>query len=135
VSGRVMDEISYANDGRWPAGADGTGATLARRTPVSPGGEPESWAASRSIGGTPGGVNFPSGPPIGPSVTLTDFGDTWLYNQTAPSLAANWALSTYTAGTGGWLSGPGIFAYENAALSKPTGTVLNDPVATNTRVH
>ncbi|HEX2750428.1 MAG TPA: lamin tail domain-containing protein, partial [Verrucomicrobiales bacterium] len=135
VSGRIMDEIAYGNDGRWPVGADGTGATLARRTPVSPGGEPESWVASASLGGTAGAVNFPSGPPVGPSVTLADYPDVWLYNQSGAALPQNWAGGAYAAGTGGWLSGAGIFAYENAALPFPTGTVLNDPVATNTRVH
>lgn len=135
VSGRVMDEIAYGNDGRWPAGADGTGATLSRRTPVSPGSQPESWAASLSLGGTAGAVNFPAGPPVGPPVTLTGFTDPWLYNQTAPALGSNWAASSYTAGTGGWLSGTGIFAYENATLPVATGTVLNDPVATAAPVH
>lgn len=134
VSGRVMDTLSYADDGHWPAGADGSGATLARRNPVAPGGLAENWAASSALGGTPGAVNFPTGPATGPVITLVGLADAWVYNQTGPALTSNWAESSYAAGAGGWSSGPGIFAYENAALPAPTGTVLADPVAAGVAV-
>lgn len=62
VSGRVMDELAYEDSGRWPAGADGSGATLARRRAGAADPGPDAWAASREVGGTPGAANFPAGP-------------------------------------------------------------------------
>ena len=62
VSGRLMDELDYGDDEPWPAAADGSGATLARRQAgtASPGAA--AWTASLETGGTPGTGNFPSGP-------------------------------------------------------------------------
>lgn len=73
VSGRVMDELAYEDAGRWPVGADGSGATLARRRAGAAESGPDAWAASRSLGGTPGTLNFPDGPlPAG--VRLSEIG-------------------------------------------------------------
>ncbi len=62
-SERLMDELDFGDDGRWPAAADGSGATLAKRAPYTANKPPEDWSASAQVGGTPGGENFPSGTP------------------------------------------------------------------------
>ena len=56
---RVMDELAYADAYPWPLGADGSGATLAKRRPLTASADPFLWTASREIGGTPGAANFP----------------------------------------------------------------------------
>jgi hypothetical protein len=62
---RWMDGVEYRDTGDWPVGADGSGATLAKRVDSSPSSPPENWRASQQIGGTPGAANFPvtAGPP------------------------------------------------------------------------
>ncbi|MFT5856306.1 MAG: hypothetical protein ACI8XO_003559, partial [Verrucomicrobiales bacterium] len=56
---RLMDQLEYGDDGRWPAAADGSGATLAKRRPYTASEASESWSFSAQVGGTPGAVNFP----------------------------------------------------------------------------
>jgi hypothetical protein len=34
LNGRIMDEVSYEDEGDWPVGADGSGATVARMTEI-----------------------------------------------------------------------------------------------------
>ena len=66
-----MDSVSFKDDGEWPVGADGSGATLARRNGESADNSPANWAASALIGGTPGSANFlPSGPATLPADTV-----------------------------------------------------------------
>ena len=43
-SDRAMDVLDYADDGDWPAGADGSGATLSRRNAYSADGGPFAWS-------------------------------------------------------------------------------------------
>ena len=57
LSGRVMEEVSYNDRGRWPSGADGSGATLARKGGHTSGRTADGWEMSRRIGGTPGADN------------------------------------------------------------------------------
>ncbi|MEO8352928.1 MAG: lamin tail domain-containing protein, partial [Chthoniobacteraceae bacterium] len=57
-NGRVMDLVNYNDGGRWPIGADGSAAALARIDVESAASEPARWSASRTAGGTPGNVNF-----------------------------------------------------------------------------
>lgn len=58
---RLMDELDYGDGGRWPAAADGSGATLAKLRPYTANKPPENWAFSEQLGGTPGAENFPGG--------------------------------------------------------------------------
>jgi len=60
-NGRVMDVVSYEDEGRWPLGADGSGATLATVPDTRVATEPSDWRASTEVGGTPGAENFPGG--------------------------------------------------------------------------
>lgn len=126
ISGRTMDGLTYSDSGRWPVGADGSGATLAKRNQRGSGGRPESWVASWQIGGTPGARNFSDGLTLGPSTSLSQLGGSWRYLQGA-DLGANWAQNIYTAGAGGWQMGAGAFAFDEAPPPVSVGTVLADP--------
>ena len=55
-NGRVMDELSYDDEGDWPLAPDGSGATLAR-TSASAASGAQMWSGSAAIGGTPGAAN------------------------------------------------------------------------------
>ncbi|MFV2069934.1 MAG: lamin tail domain-containing protein, partial [Pirellulales bacterium] len=55
---RVMNRLDYGDDGPWPVGPDGSGATLAKRTPNAASEGAVNWTTSWQIGGTPGAVNF-----------------------------------------------------------------------------
>ena len=52
--GAVKLEVTYASDPPWPAAADGAGPSLVLARPSFGENQPEAWAASGRIGGTPG---------------------------------------------------------------------------------
>ena len=54
---RIMDEIDFGDTYPWPAGADGSGATLAKIDPATGSAHPQNWAHSSGAGGTPGAAN------------------------------------------------------------------------------
>ena len=129
--GRVMDEFHYEDSGQFPAAADGGGVSLAKRASGLASSEAGSWTWSGQVGGTPGAENFPGGLVLGPPVTLSAFDANWNYNQAGANLGAAWAATTYAPG-GNWLSGAGVFAFENDPVALPVGTVLAVPGATVT---
>lgn len=61
----LLDRVNYRDTAPWPAGADGTGASLQRRSLSAYGNEPTNWLAS---GVTPGGDNRTNALP---TVTIT----------------------------------------------------------------
>lgn len=50
-------EVNYSGDPPWPAAADGAGHSLVLARPSYGEADPQAWAASESIGGSPGGVD------------------------------------------------------------------------------
>ena len=52
--GRSVDYVQYDDEGEWPTGPDGGGASLELFSPSLDNELPSSWAASLEIGGTPG---------------------------------------------------------------------------------
>ncbi|MDB6134646.1 MAG: hypothetical protein JWM59_2889 [Verrucomicrobiales bacterium] len=124
---RVMDEFSYRDTGDFPVGADGGGVALAKRQKNSASGEAANWTLSGVVGGTPAGENFPAAGLPGPLVTLSDYGAAWKYMETGADLGANWAQTTYAAGTGGWKEGRGVLAAAEGLPEIPVGTFLAKP--------
>lgn len=55
---RVMDSVRYGIDLPWPAGASGSGFTLAKRRPTLSSASEGNWTESAERGGTPGRENF-----------------------------------------------------------------------------
>jgi len=119
--------VTYNDRGRWPGGADGSGATLARKGGHTRGDSADGWELSKRTGGSPGAPN--DGIQLAPAVPVFGEGDAWLYHDTSAGLAAGWQNTGYTAGSAGWLSGNGVFAFEEAALPAATGTVLASPAS------
>jgi hypothetical protein len=120
LNGRIMDEVSYDDEGDWPVGADGSGATLSRRgASADPG--PEAWMASRQIGGTPGAENFSLFLPI--DRTLLSRGSTWKYRDDAAAPPSNWMATGFDDAA--WSQGNAPFGTPGAP---PTLTVTNDLV-------
>lgn len=72
-SGGIVDELTYNDAGDWPAGADGSGSTLAKLRADTASADPASWRVSGQTGGTPGAANFPS-PPAAPGLVLNEIG-------------------------------------------------------------
>ena len=71
-NGRLMDEVRYGIEGRWPVAPTGSGVTLAKRVPGLGSPEPESWSHSRQIGGKPGAANLPSVLPTLPGIRFNE---------------------------------------------------------------
>ena len=59
MDGRRMNVVDFRDGEPWPAGPDGSGATLARRATDTDSELPENWTSSIQVGGTPGAENFP----------------------------------------------------------------------------
>ncbi|MFK8025607.1 MAG: CotH kinase family protein [Ilumatobacter sp.] len=59
-AGTVIDEFEYDDKGKWPANADGNGASLQRRRTNVDGDDPGNWFGGRS---TPGRANLGRGAP------------------------------------------------------------------------
>ena len=53
-SGGVFLEVNYADDPPWPVAADGAGPSLVLARPSLGENDPQAWAASDSVGGSPG---------------------------------------------------------------------------------
>lgn len=129
-SGRLMDEMDYGDGGRWPIGADGAGATLAKIDEDSASREPENWRASPQVGGTPGATNFPDGSDAVVETVLVPIDSDWRYNDSGVRLAADWASTGHAVGAGGWQEGPALLGFDinPANLPEPLQTTFADPV-------
>ena len=75
-SGRVMDDVTYSDDGNgWPDAAGGSGATLSKRDVNSADPSVANWTWSVSTGGTPGRANFSSPsqqPDVNPTIVFNE---------------------------------------------------------------
>ncbi|MFN0128006.1 MAG: lamin tail domain-containing protein [Verrucomicrobiales bacterium] len=130
-SDRMMDEVDFGDDFPWPAGADGSGFTLAKAHPYKSSGPPAHWTVSAQPGGTPGARNFPDAgsPPPVTTVPLFGLDHTWRYNEKGPAFDATWATAAHAVGGSGadtWAVGSGALAYEVSG-TVPIGTALTFP--------
>ena len=130
-SDRMMDEIVFIDEAPWPAGADGSGFTLAKSQPYKSSGASAHWTVSAQQGGTPGAPNFPDTGSPPPVTTVPVFGldQAWRYNESGPAFDAAWATAAHAVGGSGadrWAVGPGALAYEVSA-TVPIGTALAFP--------
>lgn len=106
-SGRTMDRVSYGDGSEWPAGPDGSGATLAKTDQESADSGPGHWSSSPTLGGSPATANFPipGSPPV--MTTRIAIGDTWKYRDDNVALAGSW--KDRTEDDSGWPSGAALF--------------------------
>ncbi len=68
-NGRIMDRVDYNDREPWPVGADGSGASLSKRDPMTNSESANNWDSSASLGGTPG---MPNDVLSEPSVTFSE---------------------------------------------------------------
>lgn len=106
-NGRVMDVVNYGDDDDWPVGADGTGASLTKRSEDSAQASPFNWVASPILGGTPGEVNFPSSnqPPV--TTTPIALGREWKYRDSNSAPPSDWHASNFD--DSGWSAADATF--------------------------
>ena len=101
-SQRVMDELDYNDRDPWPVGADGSGATLAKRDPGLATSDVHNWTASPQLGGTPGQPNFPTGPvPRVAAELITATTPASFYVPVDAGLADAWIQPSYVPGSRG----------------------------------
>ena len=122
LANRLMDSVSYAADGSWPAGADGSGVSLAKKAPNLASKPAASWTVSAQIGGDPGSANFSSSILTGGKTNYLGLASTWRFNDTGTDLGSAWRDPAYNDSS--WPSGPGLFFVEDAALPGPKSTPL-----------
>ncbi len=115
---RVMDSLDYADDGDWPVGADGTGATLARRAQTRADSGPAAWAASNELGGTPGASNFlddDATPATSTAIAIDSAA--WKYRDDDTAPGATWTAVGHD--DSGWSTGRALFHRGTATLATP----------------
>jgi hypothetical protein len=128
-SRRLMDEITYADEDPWPVGADGSGASLAKRDRYYASSPAANWKASVQPGGTPGRANVEetatAGPMAVPLITASS-ASRWFVppgdfsSSSWASLGYNdsqWSIGKSALGYDTALTGP--VELSNVALRKP----------------
>ena len=111
-SNRLMDRVSYRDDGPWPVGADGAGVTLAKGDPDTSSPPSKNWQVSREMGGTPGRHNF-SALELQPT-TLLPVDATWHYEISGIDLGADWRTIAYDDGS--WATAQAPFFHEAGSV-------------------
>jgi hypothetical protein len=106
-SGRVMDRLEYRDDGDWPVGPDGSGATLSKRNEDTAEGGSQNWRASAELGGTPGQPNQRSlqSSPVEVNLVLLD--SDWKFYAGADPPSPDWRKLDDDAQA--WAPGVGVF--------------------------
>ena len=121
-SNRLMNRVDYDDDGAWPVGPDGTGATLAKRNEDAASDLAASWATSAQVGGTPGRENFPPYAPPVRDTTAIAIDGVWRYNDVGADLGTTWRNTNYDASS--WVTGPALLYDETGTLPAPKNTPL-----------
>ena len=128
---RLLDALDYRDEGSWPVGSDGSGASLAKINPDSASGPAENWTASPRIGGTIGERNFAAPGAPATSHTVVSLADTWTYNASGTDLGTAWRDPGYS--TAGWSSG-GAFLYAGSGqLNSPVGQITGVSATASTQ--
>jgi hypothetical protein len=84
--GGVFLEVNYADAPPWPVAPDGTGHSLALARPSYGEDDPRAWAASDSIGGSPGALDSFTADPLR-NVVINEFARGGLYRALQPQHA------------------------------------------------
>jgi Lamin Tail Domain/Carbohydrate binding domain/CotH kinase protein len=94
-SGRLVDEVNYGTEGDWPAAADGSGASLAKRDRDSASGPAANWTWSEQVGGTPMAENFAVPGAVFPDTVRIAADASWKYDASGTDLGTAWRESGY----------------------------------------
>ncbi len=138
ASGAAVLSVRYDREPPWPAAPSGTGHSLVLATLAGDPDEASSWAASSTIGGTPGAPDPIQVEAEGPNlVTLVDIGHSGRYfkgtREPSPDRlgrpTTEWTAIEFNddPATTDWLEGPSGYGYSNDPSElQYIGTRLND---------
>ncbi len=116
-SQRLMDEFSYEDDGAWPVGPDGSGASLAKQDEHWSAAFADNWRTSAEMGGTPGRQNFLI-PDLAPQTTRpVSLFDDWRYDDTNTDLGTAWREPGFDDRS--WPEGQALFHAGEESFSQP----------------
>jgi hypothetical protein len=130
-AGAAVCKVSYNDRGKWPSGAKGTGHTLSLLNPYTDPSDPDNWAISTQMGGTPGAANF-GGQASFQDTIIIDSGETWKYfkgTQEPSNPVTAWRQVGFNDAAPGWLSGATGIGYGDG----DDATILNDMQMTPTQ--
>ena len=130
---RVMDELDFGTRSPWPVGADGSGASLAKINPDGGTIHVGNWSTSTQIGGTPGELNFTSGPLTGPPQPLVPVDSIWRYDDSGTDYGDDWLQPSFDPddpdGNGNladsWKSGPAPLGNDDDSLGFALATEID----------
>lgn len=105
----VLDAVRYQNGPPWPAGADGTGASLQLRDPAADNRRPAHWFVAAAVTNTPSQVLLP--------MTAT-----WRYHQAPEDPGIAWRQPSFNDSV--WPAGPALLYAEGDPLPGPKATPL-----------
>lgn len=114
-SGRRIDGLSYGDDDPWPVHPDGSGFSLAKRSPTAASDRAEHWTVSMQPGGTPGAANglAPNAMPITTVLVAEDAW--WSYDIGGTYPSVDWAWPDHDDSA--WDGGVGPFYAGDAAAN------------------
>lgn len=118
----MLNQVEYDEDGAWPVGPDGTGATLAKRNEDAASDAAANWATSAQIGGTPGAENFPAYAPIVRDTIAVAVTGSWKYHDAGVDLGTTWKDPAFNDQT--WASGNALLFDETSPLPAAKNTQL-----------
>ncbi|MGI8603049.1 MAG: lamin tail domain-containing protein [Verrucomicrobiales bacterium] len=133
---RLMDRLVYADGGKWPLAADGSGATLAKGDPNAISDSPENWTSSIVTGGTPGLRNFPDA--AAQARSLVALNALWRYEASGTDLGTSWREPGFNDDLWGGQNNATLLSYwpfnGNATAARGTnGTFVGAVSATSDR--
>jgi hypothetical protein len=128
---RELDRVDFRDEGAWPAGADGSGASLAKINEDSISGRSSNWRASAQIGGSPGAVNFPTANPNSSIVEVIARTDAWNYDATGANNGTAWRDPGFTP-PASWSTGDAIFGAGTGTIQGALPKLIANVTATAT---
>jgi len=122
----LASSLEYGDGEPWPETPDGLGPSLERRAPFLDDTDPEAWAASIPVGGTPGKENstiaddepLPDG--VSP-VTIVARDQTWRFYAAAEAPPADWNAVDFDDDN--WQSGTAGFGYDRGDFATTIGNM------------
>jgi hypothetical protein len=113
ADGYLASFVDYRDSDPWPETPDGLGPSLERLSPLREEPDPEAWAASIPVGGTPGAVNSvrvdDGATSVGERVEIVPPGALWRFLRGSQTPPPGWRDPSFDDGA--WESGPAGFGF------------------------
>jgi hypothetical protein len=122
-NGRLIDVVDYRDEGDWPTGPDGSGASLAKHSPTAASTSFANWTTSIELGGTPGSENFPVEIQLANPAVIFEFDSNWRYEDSNIAPPADWMQTGFDDSS--WTVGAGLLHNETDPLPAVKSTAVN----------